>query len=142
MQLNSFGSILSFAAELETGDEEFYTKAAGVPAASQLKSSLELFAADCQKNLKNIQRTRRENVTEMILEGIADFTSEAFEIEMGNPDTMNAAELLEISKKLEERAESFYLEAAEKIKALPEVTRALKLIAKKRTAHLSQLVDI
>jgi rubrerythrin len=141
MQLNSFGSILGFAADMETKDEAFYSSAAGA-AEARIKSIFEQFVTDGKKNLKNVQRTRRENVTEMILEGISDFTSEAFEFEPGSPDDMDAAALLEVAAKMEARAERFYLEAAEKIRALPEVTRALKLVAKKRTAHIKLLSEI
>ena len=43
-------------------------------------------------------------------------------------------------RKIEERAERYNTEAAEKIKkTLPEVSRALKLIAKKHTAQRKRL---
>ena len=141
MQLNSFGSILGFAEEMESRDESFYT-AASASADASAKSVFEQFMTDCKKNLKNIQRTRRENVTEMILEGISDFTSDAYELDPGVPGEMDTSALLAASRKLEERAKQFYLDAAEKIKALPEVTRALKLVAKKRTAHIKQLTEM
>lgn len=139
MQLNSFGTILSFAEELEKKDEAFYSAALNNPECASRKSLFEQFLADSKKNQKNIQRTRRENVTEMILEGISDFTSDAFELEHGDPGDMVESEILDLAKKLENRAESYYQEAAQRIKALPEVVRALKMIGKKRTAHVNAL---
>jgi rubrerythrin len=52
---------------------------------------------------------------------------------------MSATEALETARRLEDRAERYYTEAAEKIKAQPEVARALKLIGKKRKAHSDRL---
>ncbi len=142
MQLNNFGSILTFAEELETKDEAFYSSALGNGECSDLKALLEQNISDAKKNIKTIQRTRRENVTEMILEGIPDFSSDPYETEAGNAADVTKADVIAAAVKLEERAEGFYLEAAEKIKALSEVARALKLIAKKRTAHKNKLAEL
>ncbi|MFH2131079.1 MAG: hypothetical protein ABIK68_11965 [bacterium] len=139
MPLINFGSIMNFAEELETRDEQFYTAALKNPGATSHKAVFEQILSDCKKNKINIQRARRENVTEMILENIADFTRAAFVLEVGDPAGMSSQELLETAKKLEERAERYYLEAAVKIKALSEVARILKLVAKKRTAHRTAL---
>jgi rubrerythrin len=55
---------------------------------------------------------------------------------------MKAAEVLNTAQQLEKKAEQFYLDAAEKVKALSEVARELKLLAKKRTAHLNNLIGL
>ena len=142
MQLNNFGGILNFAIDLEAKDEAFYASAVSNSECSEYKAAFGQIISDCQKNQKTVQRVRRENVTEMILEGISDFSSEAYEIEHGAPDNMKRAEILELAGKLEKRAEQYYLDAAEKIKALSEVARALKMLAKKRTTHLKNLADL
>lgn len=139
MPLINFGSILNFAEELETKDELFYIAAMNNPESAAHKAVFEQIIADCKKNQKNIQRARRENVTEMILENISGFTREPFVVDPGDPTAMSARQLLETAAKLEERAERYYLEAAEKIKALSEVARILKMTAKKRTAHRNSL---
>jgi hypothetical protein len=102
----------------------------------------EQFAADAKKNIKNIQRTRRENVTEMILEPIKDFVRAPFCEECEGAATMNAPEVLDAAKTLENRSERYYTEAAVKIKALPEVARALKTVGKKHTAHMRKLAEL
>ncbi len=142
MQLNNFGSILKFAIDLEAKDEAFYASAISNSEFSEFKTAFEQIVSDCRKNQKTIQRVRRENVTEMILEGISDFSSESYEIEHRAPDNMKSADVLEMAGKLEKRAEQYYLDAAEKIKALSEVARALKILAKKRTVHLNNLADL
>ena len=142
MPLENFGSILNFAEQLESQDREFYTSAVANPACSEHKELFDKLAADANKNLKNVQRTRRENVTEMILEQIKDFIRAPFCEECETVDSMNASEVLETARRLEERARRYYMEAAEKIKALPEVARALKTLAKKRQAHLDKLAAL
>ena len=142
MPLENFGSILNFAEELERQDQEFYSIVAANPSCSQHKDLFDQFFADAKKNTKHVQRTRRENVTEMILEPIRNFTREPFCEACEGADNMTATEVLETARRLEQRAENYYLEAAGKIKALPEVARALKTLAKKRRSHLEKLAAL
>ena len=139
MPLINFGSIMNFAEELESRDEQFYAAALNNSESASHQTVFEQILSDCTKNKKNIQRARRENVTEMILENISGFERAPFVVDAGDPAGMNSQQLLEMAGKLEERAERYYLEAAEKIKALAEVARILKLVAKKRTAHRNSL---
>ena len=142
MPLESFGSILSFAAELESLDQSFYTAAAKNTNCIAYKQILEEFAKDGKKNEQVVLRTRRENVTEMILEPIRDFTRAPFLADRDAVETMSGAEVLSKAKELEAKAVDFYTRAAQKIKALSEVSRALALIAKKRAKHQDRLADL
>ena len=139
MPLENFGSILNFAEELESQDQEFYEAVVGNPSCSDHKPMFEQFAADAKKNVKTVQRTRRENVTEMILEPIKGFVRAPYcEVCQAAPG-MTAADALATANRLEDRAVRYYTEAAAKIKALPDVARALKLLAKKHNAHCASL---
>ncbi len=142
MPLENFGSILNFAEDLETQNRDFFSAAAANPACAGVKELFEKFAADGQKNIAAAQRTRRENVTEMILEPIHDFTRAPFCEECGGAGSMNKDQVLAAARRLEERAQRYYTEAAEKIKALPEVSRSLKILAKNHTAHLKALAEL
>jgi rubrerythrin len=142
MQLNNFGSILSFAAELESKDEAFYQSALQNAECVPYKPVFEQLLADSQKNQKMLQRVRRENVTEMILEPIKDFTRAPFCEECAAADSMGIKAALATAARLVDRAERYYTEAAEKIKAQPEVSRALKTICKKHKAHREQLAAL
>jgi rubrerythrin len=142
MPLENFGSILSFAEDLEHQDITFYKAAAANPACADYKDMFEQFAADDKKNIATVQRTRRENVTEMILEAIKDFSGEPFCEQCEGAGQMNVADALDSARKLEDRAKRYYAQAAEKIKALPEVARALKTISKKHSAHLEKLAEL
>ena len=135
MPLTNFGAILNFAEVLEREDMEFYTKAAS---ASDTTTVVDLFASLARENKKNIalvQRTRRENVTEMILEPIRDFTRDPYQIKLEDLTGLNLTDAISV----EDRAIRYYRDAAEKIRALPEVARALKTLAKKRGKRLEQL---
>ena len=142
MPLENFGSVLNFAEELENQDQEFYEAVAGNPACSGHKQLFEQFAANAKKNVKTVQRTRRENVTEMILEPIKDFVRAPYcEVCLAAP-SMTVEDALASAKRLEDRAVRYYTEAAAKIKALPEVARALKLLGKKHNGHLDKLTAL
>jgi rubrerythrin len=139
MPLISFGSILSFAEELEKQAETFYAAAAANPAFAEHKDLFNQFLKGSRKNIKDVQRTRRENVTEMILEPVKDFTRAPFCEEIDPTETETSAEILDAARCLEKKTERYYTEASVKIKALSEVSRALKMIGKKHTIHLKKL---
>ncbi|MBT4482742.1 MAG: hypothetical protein HOC71_03585 [Candidatus Latescibacteria bacterium] len=142
MPLLNFGTILGFAAELEAADQEFYRNAAKNPACAQHQELFETFARDEKKNEQTLLRSRREHVTEMILEQIPDFTRAPFLSDRTDALTMNMEETLAKSIDIEEKAESFYLQAAEKITALREVSLLFERLAKRRTAHKEQLASL
>ena len=142
MPLENFGSILNFAEELELQDLGFYRTVAENPACKDYKDMFAEFAAAVDKNVKAVQRTRRENVTEMILEPIRDFMRAPFCEECGAAGLMTADEALKTASRLEDRAVRYYTEASAKIKALPEVARSLKAIGKKHAAQLAKLQEL
>ncbi len=139
MPLENFGSILNFAEELEKQDQEFFSAVAGNPACADYRDLFAEFAIDSGKNVKTVQRTRRENVTEMILEPIMNFTRAPYCEECAGAGSMTLAAALATANRLVDRAERYYTEAAAKIKAQPEVSRALKTICKKHQAHREKL---
>jgi rubrerythrin len=142
MPLQNFGSILNFAEELERQDQQFYEAAAGNPACGAHQGLFAQLAAEAAKNVKTVQRIRRENVTEMILEPVHDFTRAPFCEACEGAAVKNAADVLETAKRLEARAERYYTEAAAKIKALTEVSRALKTLGKNRRTRAAKLASL
>ena len=141
MELKNFGSILNFAAELEAADEAFYRRAAQNSACVPYKDIFEELVREHKQNEEKILRIRRENVTEMILEPIKDFMSHPFLMESGDVERMDFQAVLQTARKLEIRSEHYYSEAAEKIKALPEVSRELRKIGKKHEMHRVKFLD-
>ena len=139
MPLKNFGSILNFAAELEAADYNFYNIAANNPASANHKTLLGNLAQEKKKNEQLMLRACRESVCEMILEPIVDFTRQPFISDRDGADKMTWDLLLSKALQLETRAYSFYTEAAEKIRALPEVSRALSRTAIRRAADIEKL---
>ncbi len=138
MPLTNFGAILNFAEAVEQGDMEFYQSAAAAATVEQ-QAIFDDFARQGRKLTALVQRTRRENVTEMILEPVRDFVRDGYRISVGDPAGMDPETILNASITLEQRAIRYYTDAADKLRALPEVARALKTLAKKRTWRLDQL---
>jgi hypothetical protein len=141
MPLQNFGSILNFAEELECQDQQFYAAVVDNPACGAYKTLFSELGADAARNIKAVQRIRRENVTEMILEPVTDFTRVSFCEACEGAAAVSAAEALETATRLEARADRYYAEAAEKLKTLTEVSRALKTIGKNRKAHIAKLMN-
>ena len=142
MPITNFGGLLNFAEQMEQQDMAFYESVAINPEMSDLSGLFQEFAKDGKKNIAHILRTRRENVTEMILEPISDFFREPFVLEAGDDKKMGRAQILDYSQKMEARAIAYYTQGAVKIKALPEVSLALKVAGKKRTDHTQKLSGI
>ena len=134
MPLQNFGSILNFAEKLESLDRQFYAAASGNPACAGCKALFGQLEAEAAHNVTTVQRIRREYVTEMILEPVKDFTRAPYCEACGG-----AAEVLATATRLEARAERYYAEAAEKLKAQTEVSRALKTLGKIRKARHAKL---
>jgi rubrerythrin len=135
MPLTNFGAVLTFAEQLEQEDMAFYSKAASAAGSTPLAELFANLAKENKKNVALVQRTRRENVTEMILEPIRDFSRAPYELkveDLAGPDSAAATSL-------ENRAIGYYRAAAEKMRALPEVARALKMLAKKRGKRLERI---
>lgn len=139
MPLINFGSILSFAEELEKLDLAFYGDAVLNEKCSMYSALFSDFATQAQSNIKNIQRIRRENITEMILENIEGFTRAPYCLECGQVAEMDAAEALDTARRLEERSVKYYTAAAERLKAQSEVARALRMIGQKHAERLARI---
>lgn len=139
MPLTNFGAVLSFAEQMEAADAAFY-KTAAAAHTGDLHRRLTQLAEQADRHAALIQRTRRENVTEMILEPIAGLLSSEFHETPGDtPEQMDAAAVVAAVRRLERRAVRYYTESAARLGALPEVGRALKQLAQKHRRRLEGL---
>ncbi len=139
MPLINFGSIFNFAEQLEKSALNFYQDALKNDGCSEYSEMFEQTVKDVKKNAKLVIRARQENVTEMILETINDFTRAPYSVEIESPETMDKGAVLENAKKLEENAIQYYQKAAEKLISLPEAARVLKTLGKKRASRKEKL---
>jgi rubrerythrin len=137
--LTNFGAILGFAEEMEKEDLEIYQRLVQAAPDADRRRCFTQLVEEGKKSLTLVRRTRQENVTEMILEPIRDFSPESYRTAAFDSDGMDIAALEAAAVLREERAIRYYRDAAEKIRALPEVSRALKTLAKKREKRIDAL---
>ena len=113
--INSFGSVLSFAIDLETRLRDYYIAAGD--------SSR---AADADKRRSNLERVRRENVTEIKLEPIEGLHEDDYALNLAD---MSAAGRQAVEAAAEATAARFYTDSAPKIN-VREAQRALERCAR------------
>jgi hypothetical protein len=109
--LNTFGAILAYAIDLEARLRDYY-QAAGNP----------VRASEADKRRTNLERVRRENVTEIKLEPIEGLDEADYRLNLA--DTSPAGQQV-----IEQTAAKFYADAAPKIN-VREAQRALERAAR------------
>jgi rubrerythrin len=134
VELGTFGAILTFALEFEGAATDFFAAAAGTAKADDVKEVFDDLTKAGQKRLKTLERTRRENVAEMILEPIADFCSEDYPCDASVTAGAGDGDLVKQAVQLEGTAVAYYREASDKV-SVAEVARILSKMAKQ---HLEQ----
>jgi rubrerythrin len=138
MALSTFGAIMGFAAAMVQQTETFYKTMIQTAKDPILREALKVLLEEEGKNYSVMERTRRENVTEMILEPIAGLDQGGYEIEMKRLDQTMDADLLKMALILEERERRFFSEVSDKI-PLPEVGRIFRKMAQKKERSLAKL---
>lgn len=123
MDLATFGAILSFAIDLETRAAAFYESA------TPLHDQFATLASAARKNQKQLERLRRENVAEMILEPITGFDSEDYTPDFTPAPDASPATVVAQAAEMQATFQRFYETAAEKL-PIKEVSRKLSKMAK------------
>ncbi len=139
MELGTFGAVLKFAMELEEMAISFYK-------AARSKSSMSDYFASLvqrgEKRLKTLERVRRENTTEMILEPITGLNSEEYTPELSMPDGSDDKEIQTIAIALEKKLHEYYTEAAAKVEFLIEAAYSLETLADENENALLTLGEL
>jgi len=141
MTLSTFGAIMGFASEMinrSLAACQDMVQRAKDPA---LKEHLQILFEEKKKDIALMEQTRRENVTEMILEPITGLHRGNYEFEVKIPDQANDVDLLKIILILEEREQKFFQDTSQKV-PLPEVARILRKMAQKKEKNLAKLKSI
>jgi rubrerythrin len=138
MALTTFGAIMGFAAEMVRQGEETYRVAVQRAKDPGLRDGLKDLLAEETKNRSLMERTRREHVTEMILEPITGLRQEEYEIEVQVPAGAVDCDLLKIALAVEEKELKFFKECSAKI-PLPEVANIFRKVARKKESNLTRL---
>ena len=142
MELGNLGAVLTFAAELEAGNRQFYMTALDNSAIAEYRDALEEPAAALRKNEKGPAARPAGKPYQMILSSIYDFSFESFSSDRSLAVKGAAEPVLEMAVMIETKAAQFYLLAAEKVRALPEVSRLLSKISKSRTTNRMRLHNL
>ncbi len=138
MALTTFGAIMGFAAGMVKEAEETYKALAEKAKGGTLKEVLEAFSVEEGKNHVLMVKTRRENVTEMILEPVSGLHQEDYGIDLQDFGSGEDMGLLRAALALEERGKRFFQEASAKV-PLPEVARIFRKMAEKKEENLKRL---
>ncbi|MGD9395430.1 MAG: hypothetical protein PVJ05_03285 [Candidatus Thorarchaeota archaeon] len=129
MELGTFGAIMKFALETEKEVTGFYESAKVLAKSEDLTSQFSNLAIRGQKRAKTIERIRRENVTEMILEPITGLDSDTFTPVTTIPESPDDKALQGIAVEIENNLNAFYSQTAVKVEFLSEVAYAFELLA-------------
>jgi rubrerythrin len=138
MALTTFGAIMGFAAEMAGKAEEIYKVFVSKAKAQGLKEVFQALAEGEGKNHALMVKTRRENVTEMILEPITGLRQEDYEFAQEVPGLGEDADLLRVALMIEEKGKRFFQDASSKV-SLPEVARIFRKAAQRKEENLAKL---
>ena len=129
---------MGFAAETAGKTEEVYRTFASRAKTQALREVLQGLAEDEVKTHALMVKTRRENVTEMILEPITGLQQEDYENDLKVEEVTEDAGLLKAVLMIEERQRKFFRDASSKV-PLPEVARIFRKVAQKKEENLARL---
>ena len=138
MTLSTFGAIMGFSAEIIQQTETFYKTMVQKAKDPILSEALRVLLEEEGKNYSLMEKTRRENVTEMILEPITGLHQSDYEVEMKGMDQTKDADLLKMALTLEERERRFFSEVSDKVPLL-EVGGIFRKVAQKKERSLAKL---
>ncbi len=141
MTLTTFGAITGFAAEMADKAEEIFKTLASKAKAQGLVDVLQGLAEEETKSRALMIKTRRENVTEMILEPVAGLQQEDYEIDLRWPELTEDADFLKAALMVEERQRRFFRDVSSKV-PLPEVARIFRKVAQKKEENLTRLQSL
>ncbi|MDH7504692.1 MAG: ferritin family protein [Candidatus Acetothermia bacterium] len=138
MELTTFGALLRFGIELEGRAAELYRDWARAARGDKTKSVLEELARAAERHRQRLERERRENISEMLLEPVHEMRADGYRLELRPSAEGRDAELLELAQRAEEVLEQFYRDAAARL-SVPEVARGLLKLAERHGSHRVEL---
>lgn len=139
MQLGTFGAILKYAIEIEGKAAKFYAELAG-KASGDAKAVFSDLSNASIKNAQAMERTRRMEMQEMILEAISGIDTENYEAPCREPADLKGAVACAIE--METKAAKFYSDSASKLGFLANVKRAMEKIGRERLDRVERLRKI
>ncbi len=140
MKLHTASEVISLFRLRENEAAEYYERLAkAAPACSEV---LAAFARENRRNVVQVQQAYNSVISDALEGGYAfDIEANDFEIEL--PKDATPTQIVKASASIETRLARLYSVAAEQSSALlPDVSRAMSVIAKKRQARVEKLRDL
>jgi len=138
MTLSTFGAIMRFASEVIGQSEITYQSMLEKAKNPALREALQSLLNESKKNHSLMEQSRREHVTEMILEPITGLNPEEYHLDL---EISNSAEDVHLFKKalmIEEREKRFFQDVSSRI-PLPEVARMFRKLGQKKEKNIDHL---
>ena len=129
VELGTFGAVMKFAMQLEASALSYYETNLNRATNPDLSGLIIKIKTKVENRSKLLERVRRENVTEMILEPIVGLESEDYSLDTNVPETADDRSFTEITIALEETRQSFFETRSEKIEFLIEAASAFERLA-------------
>ena len=142
MELGTTSAVITFAIELDSKSQTYYAQIQKSTEDSRLLEIIQSLQKHQRKRNKRLQRFRRELVTEMILEPIHGFNREDYEVAIEITPDMDSKSIIEVLVSYEENMRNYFLNAAEKIDFLPELSDQFQLLAEDVENNIQSLKDI
>ncbi len=138
MELGTFGAVMGFAVKVVSQAEEFYGAALPNIRDGDLAATIRSLGQAANKDRATIEQTRRENVTEMILEPISGLAAQDYSLDPDQLGQSSDSEIRASARLLEERNKRFLNDAAQHV-PLPEAARVFRTIARRKEKDLAKL---
>ncbi|MFW9868673.1 MAG: hypothetical protein ACFFFO_07165 [Candidatus Thorarchaeota archaeon] len=139
MELGTFGAILKFAMKLEQEATSFYESVSKIVRNQNLAGRLQDLQKRGGKRLNTLERVRRENVTEMILEPIIGLDSENYILQTEISSSGTEKDIQELAVAIEKKLLEFYTQAGAKIDFLIEAAYSFELLAEANQTAINHL---
>lgn len=121
-ELGTFGAILRFAIKVEQEAAAYYEQLVQESLDTAAQETVSALAQAHRKRQQTVERMRREQVTEMILEPIYGLQEEDWLLDLQRGKQQEAA-------RAENLIAAFYTAAADKV-SIPEVARGFRRLAR------------
>ncbi len=125
--------------DIEQEVTRFYEYASSVEKDQKLLGQYQDLYKRGQKRVKTLERVRRENVTEMILEPIIGLDSDNYQLITEIPSSVEQKDVKELAIDIEKELLEFYTHAAAKIDFLIEVAYSFELLSEANEEALQRL---
>ena len=138
MTLTTFGAIMGFASEVIRQSELTYQSMVEKAKHPALKEALQVLLNESRKNHSLMEQSRREHVTEMILEPITGLDPEAYHLDLEISNSAEDVHLFKTALMIEEREKRFFQDVSSRV-PLPEVAKMFRKISQKKEKNIDRL---